>query len=155
MFMASSRPSGHLSGGKFTASHTTVIEAADAPARAAAQLECVSKVSLGLIKSLHNGPPLLKFLDEGPGCLLAKVRGHPLAPGDPGLHLGQRGGQSGHAVSVRRPLRPDAGLAARPVRRVLQAIQHLARLRDTAERLRPRGPDNPPRGSTPGRDSPG
>ena len=45
--MANGRPSGHLSGGKFTASHTTVIEAADAPARAAAQLECVSKVSLG------------------------------------------------------------------------------------------------------------
>ncbi len=73
--MASSRASGHLSGGKFTASHTTVIQAADAPARAAAQLSCVSKVSLGLIKTLHNGPPALKFLDEGPGCLLAKVRG--------------------------------------------------------------------------------
>ena len=73
--MASSRASGHLSGGKFTASHTTVIEAADAPARAAAQLECVSKVSLGLIKSLHNGPPAIKFIEEGPGCLLAKVRG--------------------------------------------------------------------------------
>ena len=73
--MASSRPSGHLSGGKFTASHTTVIEAADAPARAAAQLACVSKVSLGLIKTLRNGPPALKFLDEGPACLLAKVRG--------------------------------------------------------------------------------
>ena len=71
----SSRPSGHLSGGKFTASHTTVIEAADAPARAAASLDCVSKVSLGLIKSLKNGPPALKFLDDGPGCLLAKVRG--------------------------------------------------------------------------------
>ena len=73
--MTSSRASGHLSGGKFTASHTTVIEAADGPARAAAQLECVSKVSLGLIQTLRNGPPMLKFLDEGPGCLLAKVRG--------------------------------------------------------------------------------
>ena len=73
--MASNRPSGHLSGGKFTASHTTVIEAADAPARAAAGLECVSKISLGLIKTLRNGPPAIKFLDEGPGCLLAKVRG--------------------------------------------------------------------------------
>lgn len=73
--MANNRPSGHLSGGKFTASHTTVTEAADAPARAAARLECVSKIALGLIKTLHNGPPALKFLDEGPGCILAKVRG--------------------------------------------------------------------------------
>lgn len=73
--MANSRPSGHLSGGKFTASHTTVTEAADAPARAAAQMECVSKVGLGLIKALRNGPPAIKFLDDGPGCVLAKVRG--------------------------------------------------------------------------------
>ncbi|MBV9851870.1 MAG: hypothetical protein JO250_19560 [Armatimonadetes bacterium] len=73
--MANSRASGHLSGGKFTASHTTVIEAAAAPAQAAAQLECVSKVSLGLIKTLKNGPPAIKFLDEGPGCLLVRVRG--------------------------------------------------------------------------------
>jgi hypothetical protein len=73
--MPSNRASGHLSGGKFTASHTTVTQAADAPARAVAQLECVSKIALGLIKTLHNGPPALKFLDEGPGCLLAKVRG--------------------------------------------------------------------------------
>lgn len=73
--MARGRASGHLSGGKFTASHTTVIEAAEAPARAAAGLACVGKVSLGLIKTLPNGPPAIKFLDEGPGCLLAKVRG--------------------------------------------------------------------------------
>lgn len=73
--MASSRASGHLSGGKFTASHTTVIEAASGPARAVAQLPCVSKVSLGLIKTLKNGPPAIKFLDEGAGCVLAKVRG--------------------------------------------------------------------------------
>ena len=69
------RASGHLSGGKYTASHTTVIQAADAPARAAAALDCVSKISLGLIKTLHNGPPVLKFLDECNGCLLVKVRG--------------------------------------------------------------------------------
>ena len=73
--MAKSRVSGHLSGGKFTASHTTVTEAAYAPALAASGLDCVSKVSLGMIKSLHNGPPAIKFLEEGPGCLLAKVRG--------------------------------------------------------------------------------
>lgn len=69
------RLSGHLSGGKYTTSHTTVIEAAEMPARAAAGLECVSKVSLGLIKTLRNGPPAIKFTDEGPSCLLVKVRG--------------------------------------------------------------------------------
>jgi hypothetical protein len=69
--MANTRPSGHLSGGKFTASHTTVIEAA----HAAAQLACVTKISLGFIKTLKNGPPAIKFLPESPGCLLAKVRG--------------------------------------------------------------------------------
>ena len=73
--MATIRPSGHLSGGKFTASHTTVIQAASVPAQAAARLPCVSKISLGLIKTLRNGPPAIKFTDEGPGCLLVKVRG--------------------------------------------------------------------------------
>jgi hypothetical protein len=73
--MASTRASGHLSGGKFTASHTTVIDAAIGPAQTAAGLACVSKISLGLIKSLHNGPPALKFIDSGEGCLLVKIRG--------------------------------------------------------------------------------
>ncbi len=73
--MANARTSGHLSGGKYTAGHTTVIDAAAAPAQAAAELACVSKISLGLIKSLHTGPPVLKFLDSGPGCLLVKIRG--------------------------------------------------------------------------------
>lgn len=73
--MAKSRPSGHLSGGKYTASHTTVIAAAEAPARAAARLECVRKISLGLIQTLRNGPPAIKFVEEGSGCLLVKVRG--------------------------------------------------------------------------------
>ncbi len=73
--MATNRPSGHLSGGKYTSSHTTVIAAAEAPARAAARLECVSKISLGLIKTLRNGPPAIKFIDECSGCVLVKVRG--------------------------------------------------------------------------------
>ena len=73
--MATNRPSGHLSGGKYTSSHTTVIAAAEAPARAAAQLECVSKISLGLIKTLRNGPPAIKFIAECNGCVLIKVRG--------------------------------------------------------------------------------
>ena len=73
--MASSKASGHLSGGKYTARHTTVIDAASLPAQAAARLACVSKISLGLIKTLRNGPPAIKFTDEGTGCLLVKVRG--------------------------------------------------------------------------------
>jgi hypothetical protein len=73
--MATRRAAGHLSGGKYTASHTTVTEAAAAPARAAAALECVSKVSLGLIKPLPTGPPAIKFLEESAGCLLVRVRG--------------------------------------------------------------------------------
>ncbi|MGI4788936.1 MAG: hypothetical protein ACRYFS_08795 [Janthinobacterium lividum] len=73
--MAGNRVSGHLSGGKYTASHTTVIEAASLPAQAAARLECVSKISLGLIKTLRNGPPAIKFTEECAGCVLVKVRG--------------------------------------------------------------------------------
>ena len=73
--MAGSRASGHLSGGKYTASHTTVIDAALLPAQAAAKLECVSKISLGLIKTLRNGPPAIKFAEGGAGCLMVKVRG--------------------------------------------------------------------------------
>lgn len=73
--MANTRTTGHLSGGKYTANHTTVIQAASRPAQAAASLACVSKISLGLIKTLKSGPPAIKFIDEGPGCLLAKVRG--------------------------------------------------------------------------------
>ena len=73
--MPGSRASGHLSGGKYTASHTTVIESALLPAQAAARLACVSKISLGLIKTLRNGPPAIKFTDECAGCLLVKVRG--------------------------------------------------------------------------------
>ena len=73
--MAKTRPSGHLSGGKYTASHTTVIAAAEAPARAAARLDSVRKISLGLIKTLRNGPPAIKFTEECSGCLLVRVRG--------------------------------------------------------------------------------
>jgi len=73
--VAGSRASGHLSGGKYTASHTTVIDAALQPAQAAARLSCVSKISLGLIKTLRNGPPAIKFTEECAGCLLVKIRG--------------------------------------------------------------------------------
>lgn len=66
---------GHLSGGKFTASHTTVIDAASGLARAVSRLECVSKISLGMIQTLKNGPPHVKMTEISPGCLLIKVRG--------------------------------------------------------------------------------
>ena len=65
----------HLQGGKFTTAHTTVIDAARAPAVAAERLDCVTKVSLGLIKSLPNGDTSIKFKDDGETCLLAKIRG--------------------------------------------------------------------------------
>ena len=64
----------HLAGGKFTASHTSVIAAAFAPTRAAAGLSTVSKISLGIIKVVQNGLTSIKFIDEET-CLLAKVRG--------------------------------------------------------------------------------
>ena len=67
--------SNHLQGGKFTDSHTTVIDAARGPAIAAEKLDCVTKVSLGFIKKLPNGAVSIKFTDEGDACLLAKIRG--------------------------------------------------------------------------------
>ena len=73
--MPSSKPKSHLSGKKYTPGHTSVIEAARAPVQAAARLACVSKISLGFITSIGNGPISIKFLPEGTGCLLAKVRG--------------------------------------------------------------------------------
>jgi hypothetical protein len=64
-----------LAGGKYAPTHTSVTEAALAPAKAAAALPCVSKVILGIITPIRNGPISIKFLDEGVSCLLAKVRG--------------------------------------------------------------------------------
>jgi hypothetical protein len=65
---------GHLQGGKYGNAHTTVIAEAVGPAKAAHAMAGVSKVSLGIISKLPNGPVSLKFLDEGP-CLLVKIRG--------------------------------------------------------------------------------
>ena len=69
------KQSDHLQGGKYTASHTTVIDAARGPVQAAAKLSCVSKVSLGIIKQIAKGPLSMKFQDLGPTCFLAKIRG--------------------------------------------------------------------------------
>ncbi len=59
-------PRQSFSGGKFTASHTSIIEAATRPVGAAAKLSCVSKISLGIIKPIKNGRQSLKFMEEGP-----------------------------------------------------------------------------------------
>jgi len=64
----------HLAGGKFTTSHTSVIDAAYAPILAVAQLTCVSKIALGVITAIRNGEPSLKFADTSSG-LVAKLRG--------------------------------------------------------------------------------
>lgn len=66
---------GALMGGKYASSHTAVIEAAKAPAEAAAGLTCVSKVILGMIKVIPRGPFSIKFTEESESCLLVKIRG--------------------------------------------------------------------------------
>jgi hypothetical protein len=66
---------GHLQGGKFTTSHTSIISVAIAPTRAAEKLACVSKISLGIIKSIPTGQIGLKYMEMSPGCLMVKVRG--------------------------------------------------------------------------------
>ncbi len=65
----------NFSGGKFTASHTSIITAAHKPVAAAANLSCVKKISLGVIIPIRNGSFSIKFSDESPGCILAKIRG--------------------------------------------------------------------------------
>jgi hypothetical protein len=68
-------PKNSLAGGKFASSHTSIIEAAYAPVQAAARLDCVSKISLGVIKRIPvTQQPSIKFMDDSPGSLLAKVR---------------------------------------------------------------------------------
>ena len=69
------KKSDHLQGGKYTASHTTVIQAARGPVQAAEKLPSVNKVSLGIIKQIAKGPLSIKFQDLGPTCFLAKIRG--------------------------------------------------------------------------------
>ncbi|MCC2631563.1 MAG: hypothetical protein K0S20_262 [Patescibacteria group bacterium] len=64
----------HLQGGKFTTSHTTVIDEALRPMKAVAALPCVSKISLGHIKVITSGPVSIKCL-RFPGGVLVKFRG--------------------------------------------------------------------------------
>lgn len=66
----------HLAGGKYSSSHTTVIDAAIPIAKAAAKLDCVSKIVLGVIKSIGGRAVAnrLKIVDVEAG-LLVTVRG--------------------------------------------------------------------------------
>jgi hypothetical protein len=63
------------SGGKFTSSHTSLIQVAEKTVFGLADLDCVNKISLGIIKPINNGAFSIKCMEEGPGCLLLKIRG--------------------------------------------------------------------------------
>ena len=52
----------HRAGGKLTRSHTTVIDAVAPLVDYLQTCEAVTKISLGIIKSLGKGLPSLKFL---------------------------------------------------------------------------------------------
>jgi len=65
----------NLAGGKYAHRHSSVTMTAFRPIKAAAALICVNKIALGVITPIGNGPVLIKFMDESPTCLLAKVRG--------------------------------------------------------------------------------
>ena len=73
--MSGGHVKGHLTGRKITSSHTTITEAAAPVVRVAGAQPGVTKVGLGLIKVIGNGPNSMKVSLEGPGCLLVKVRG--------------------------------------------------------------------------------
>lgn len=60
----------HRAGGKFTRSHTTLIEAAAPIVDAAQELPEVSKISLGEIKVIGRGLRNVKFFDINGGLRL-------------------------------------------------------------------------------------
>jgi hypothetical protein len=65
------------SGGKFTGNHTTLIPLASFACDVAAALSQVTKISLGFIAAGNgsgHGHKRIKFVDEGRGCILLKVR---------------------------------------------------------------------------------
>ena len=57
----------HRAGGKFTGSHTTVIDKAIDLVDAANKLPCVSKIVLGLIEAVRSKKPRLKFNETSTG----------------------------------------------------------------------------------------
>lgn len=67
----------HLSGGKITGSHSTVIDAAVDVVKRAIKLPEVSKISLGIIKQARGGrgATSVKFVHEPTGLRLT-VRGN-------------------------------------------------------------------------------
>ncbi|MEK7460785.1 MAG: DUF2103 domain-containing protein [Patescibacteria group bacterium] len=66
----------HLAGKKYSGRHTTVIDAAVAPLKAVEQLECVTKIVLGLVQQI-KGNPVAKTLkiDHVAAGLKVKIRG--------------------------------------------------------------------------------
>lgn len=66
---------GHLSGGKFTGSHTTVIPAAEKLLRIVEKMPEVKKIVLGVIKNVKCTPGV-KVVEESPGFLLVTIRGN-------------------------------------------------------------------------------
>lgn len=63
----------HYKGGKFTASHTTVIEPAEPVVRVAVKHEAVTKISLGLIQRIPSKKARLKFTDVPAGFKLTVI----------------------------------------------------------------------------------
>lgn len=62
-------------GNKYTANHTTAIDAASVLLDLAEKSPLVEKIVLGIIKTLKNGPQRIKTSHED-ACLFAKVRGN-------------------------------------------------------------------------------
>lgn len=67
--------SGHRSGGKFTGSHTTLIDATEKIVDRASELPEVTKIVLGIIKQIGNGKRNVKFTDI-PAGLKLNIRGN-------------------------------------------------------------------------------
>lgn len=66
----------HLAGKKYSGRHTTVIDAAVAPLRVAEQLECVTKIVLGVVQQIKGNPVAKKIkIDQVAAGLRVKIRG--------------------------------------------------------------------------------
>ena len=63
----------HLQGGKFTASHTTIIEPAERVIHAASRLNTVTKISLGLIQRVPSKKARLMFTEIPAGLKLTVI----------------------------------------------------------------------------------
>lgn len=72
--MARSNSSGHRSGAKFSASHTTIIPAAEKLLSQLIKHPHVKKISLGIIRRARVSPGV-KIISLNPTTLLATVRG--------------------------------------------------------------------------------